>query len=366
LSPGLSRSKNIPAIVGQLAANLSWSGAFAVLIAMILLASLYLKRPVLAGGLLTFALAAEILPPNLRLAPYISEADMNFVSKVNEHLGAASQEGPFRVMALESMRRDLRYVLRAPNDSLAWNSLFFRRAGLPFYGIMNGIEYSLYMPVDGLGTRESDSLFRLLQGAGDLERSEVLQRTNSVYIATLDRKPRPGATVEAEYDTGSDLKLYLYRLNGALERTYFASGVRRVNSQSEALKGFSDPDFPIRDCVILEVANVADREATREPASGSLLEYRSQYVRCETISEVPGYLVLLDSYYPGWVSSVDGREMPTLRANYAFRAVEVPAGKHRVEFRYKPWTFYAGLGVTLLASGIGIFLICCCGLRRTG
>ena len=37
-----------------------------------------------------------------------------------------------------------------------------------------------------------------------------------------------------------------------------------------------------------------------------------------------GYLVLADTWYPGWRASVDGRSVPILRANYAFRAVFVP------------------------------------------
>ncbi len=95
-----------------------------------------------------------------------------------------------------------------------------------------------------------------------------------------------------------------------------------------------------------------------------LVDYTNQRVSCEINSKVPGYLVLVDSYYPGWLSYVDGRRVPILRANYAFRAVEVPVGKHRVEFRYRPWTFYTGLGVTLLALVAGMFLVCLSGSRR--
>lgn len=67
-----------------------------------------------------------------------------------------------------------------------------------------------------------------------------------------------------------------------------------------------------------------------------------------------GYLVLLDSFYPGWRAYVDGREVEILQANYAFRAVEVQAGKHEVEFRYRPWTFYFGLVVSCLALILGL------------
>jgi hypothetical protein len=45
----------------------------------------------------------------------------------------------------------------------------------------------------------------------------------------------------------------------------------------------------------------------------------------------PGYLVTTDSYDDGWRASVDGRPAALLRANVAFRAVELPPGRHRVE-----------------------------------
>ncbi len=264
LSPELISSKNMPAIAGQLAGNLRWCGTFASLISLILLASLYLKRPVLGGALLVFALCAEILPPNLRLVPLISEADVDFVSEVNTYLSRASRDGPFRVMAMESTKPDFKFEMRAPNDSLAWNSLFFRRAGLPFYGIMNGIEYSLYIPVDGLSTRESDDLFERFRQMGGFRQSAVLQRTNSMYIATQDRVATSAARLEAVYPTGSDLNLNLYRLEGTLERAYFVSGVRKADSPAEALKSLLDPEFPIRNAVILETpVSQPGREGTK-------------------------------------------------------------------------------------------------------
>ena len=171
--------------------------------------------------------------------------------------------------------------------------------------------------------------------------------------------------MEGEYATGSELKLNLYRLEDTLERAYFVSGVRKASSSSEALESLLDPAFPIRNTVILEGPGVSDREVRSEVAEVKLLNYGSQSVLCETSSSVPGHLVLLDSYYPGWLSYVDGKETPILRANYCFRAVEIPAGKRRVEFRYRPWSFYSGLAITLLSLAAGAVFLRSFGRRRS-
>ena len=79
-------------------------------------------------------------------------------------------------------------------------------------------------------------------------------------------------------------------------------------------------------------------------------------VVCRVNADSAGYLVLLDSYYPGWKATVDGRKAKILRANFAFRAVSVPGGDHTVEFRFVPWTFYCGMAVTLSTIlGTGAF-----------
>jgi hypothetical protein len=67
-------------------------------------------------------------------------------------------------------------------------------------------------------------------------------------------------------------------------------------------------------------------------------------------SGTPGWLVVTDTWFPGWRATVDGVAQPLWRADHAFRAVRVPAGRHTVEFAYRPASFRAGLALTGLAA----------------
>jgi hypothetical protein len=67
-------------------------------------------------------------------------------------------------------------------------------------------------------------------------------------------------------------------------------------------------------------------------------------------------LVVSDTYYPGWKVFVNGNPKKIYQANYAFRAVPLNAGTHKVEFVYDPVSFKLGAGVTFLGI-LGCLLI---------
>lgn len=69
--------------------------------------------------------------------------------------------------------------------------------------------------------------------------------------------------------------------------------------------------------------------------------------------DAPGYVVLTDTWFPGWVASVDGEPSEVHRANDAFRAVKLRPGTHRVEFTYRPRL----LVITGVLSALTLFLV---------
>jgi hypothetical protein len=88
----------------------------------------------------------------------------------------------------------------------------------------------------------------------------------------------------------------------------------------------------------------------------------SERVVVHTTTDAAAWLVLSDTWFPGWRARIDGVETPVLRAHHAFRAVAVPAGRHEVEFSFLPRGLVPGAVVTLLAAAGVVALL----LRRRG
>ena len=69
------------------------------------------------------------------------------------------------------------------------------------------------------------------------------------------------------------------------------------------------------------------------------------------------FLFMSESYYPGWKAYIDGKKAHIYRANYAFRALLLKPGEHKIEFVYDPWTFKVGLIITAITICIVGFLL---------
>ncbi len=74
-----------------------------------------------------------------------------------------------------------------------------------------------------------------------------------------------------------------------------------------------------------------------------ILKYEPNYVEIEAVVGESKFLILSDTYYPGWKAHVDGKIDKIYRADYILRAVYLKPGKHIVKFTYDPFSFKIGM-----------------------
>jgi uncharacterized membrane protein YfhO len=63
-------------------------------------------------------------------------------------------------------------------------------------------------------------------------------------------------------------------------------------------------------------------------------------------------VVFSEIYYPGWVSTIDGQPVEHGRADYILRAMNVPAGKHTIEFRFDPQSLHVTDNISYVALAL--------------
>jgi hypothetical protein len=94
---------------------------------------------------------------------------------------------------------------------------------------------------------------------------------------------------------------------------------------------------------------VVVRKSVRTACACAVVEDSDERVALRMDAKRAGYLVLSDTYYPGWQATVDGRRAKVRPADVAFRAVAIPAGRHTVAFEYHPWSVKLGGALSLAA-----------------
>ncbi len=82
-----------------------------------------------------------------------------------------------------------------------------------------------------------------------------------------------------------------------------------------------------------------------------LTEHRPNYLKYQSNNSNDGFAVFSEMFYEnGWISSIDGKETPHYRVDYTLRGMEVPKGKHTIEFKFEPEVIKIGSHIALASS----------------
>ena len=142
----------------------------------------------------------------------------------------------------------------------------------------------------------------------------------------------------------------------ALGNAWFVQQVQTVKSPDEEMAATRTFD-PATTALVDGNKFKVSKTSFSAGGQAKLLEARGNYLKYNAENAADGLLVFSEIYYAeGWKATIDGKEAPILRANYVLRALEVPAGKHEIVFKFEPASFVVGNKISLFSS-IGILLL---------
>ncbi|MCY3764242.1 MAG: hypothetical protein OXH06_02305 [Gemmatimonadetes bacterium] len=182
----------------------------------------------------------------------------------------------------------------------------------------------------------------------------ILNLLNTRYVVSRDPFPDGPASVVTN-------GLHIYKNDFALPWFYLAPGYRIETDEDRILELLSEPGFRPDETVILEAEPGGfspDSVDTRSQDHVEKVAYaeRSGHIELNVKAGGPRLLVISENYHPFWHAWVDGEERPLFRVNYAWKAVVVPGGEHRVVLRFHDPIATACRWITLLST---LFAIAC-------
>jgi hypothetical protein len=234
-----------------------------------------------------------------------------------------------------------------------WGLSQLQVAGLRQYlvppsGGLFGLEGSYDLDIRGLYPRPlNDLTFFLRHVEGTSVHTRLLRMGAVGTVLSLHDRGLGDLRLEATLPSLFPEAIRVWRVPASRPRAWVVGTARIVRGQ-EAFETLAGPSFdPEREVLLSE------GEASLAPAgfvaSARIRHMVSDGVVVDLDASAPGFLVFADAFDPGWRATVDARPVPVSRANVAFQAVPVPAGRHVVEMAYRPRAVFAGLTLTGLA-----------------
>ena len=177
------------------------------------------------------------------------------------------------------------------------------------------------------------------------------------YVLSLHMSPPDPSQFELAYSNTIDI----YRNRAFQERALAVFDCQVERDPAVILKQVRSGIFDPKRLLWLEEnpqpAATSSQIPTSTTATKTAVQITAEQpdqVEIEASLSRPSFLLLLDTYFPGWTATVNGRPTKIYRADYNFRAIALPAGKSAVCFAYRPTSFRLGIAMSsasLLALG---------------
>lgn len=148
---------------------------------------------------------------------------------------------------------------------------------------------------------------------------------------------------------------------------WFVDDVKYVDNANEEIDALHDTN-PLYTAIVdkkfaeqIKSPVVSDNVSSDTLRSITLTDYQPNALKYEVDSKNGGVVVFSEIYYPGWISYIDGKEVEHGRADYILRAMNVPAGKHQIEFKFDPKSLHTTETIAYTALAIlalGAIAVC--------
>ncbi len=251
-------------------------------------------------------------------------------------------------------------AIKAQNDKEPFRMLNLKQDGsLGSYS--NDANYNVYFLVEdfygysGIKPRGYQDLMDVIGPA-----NPTLWRMLNVKYIILDKPYQFSGLVPIDNKD----KEVVYRNMNALPRIYFVDSIK-VKPDIEVLNMIKNNQFDPKNVAFVEDSslkiNVPDSSAY-----ANITEYKYQTIKAEVNATGNNFLFLGNTYLPtGWKAYIDGEQTKIYKANHNFMGIVVPKGKHAVEFRYAPTSFFVSKYIVLvLSSLVSLSLILVIFLKR--
>lgn len=188
----------------------------------------------------------------------------------------------------------------------------------------------------------------------DLRKDPTSQRIDFYNIKYLFSHQKLDK-ISSKYVPVPDIpNLYLNR--DVMPRAFIVGDYEVIKDDNEILKRMVEIDLSEK-VILEETPSQNYKISPTNIREAKIVRYTPLEIDIETNIDSDAILVMSDIFYPGWKVYIDNIERKMLRANYVFRAVELPKGKHNVTYRFK--SNYFRTSIILLCITVFIVLIYC-------
>lgn len=156
---------------------------------------------------------------------------------------------------------------------------------------------------------------------------------------------------DSQYRLVYNKEVDIYENTHVYPRAFLVSNVINSKSEEETVKIMKGTDFDSSNTAVIESTKNINLhlKKDRDFNSVKINTYKDQYVELVADASSRSFMILSDTYYPGWNAYIDGKKTVIYKTDLALRGVEVPKGNHKIEFKYEPSSYKIGSFISLIS-----------------